>query len=358
MRNIRGSFFLYQERRVAIMKVNDKLESRKYMNRIHKKTVVLVAAAAVLLTGCRVSNPKEKDELAFRKSGIVFWEKGQYEKAAKTFQKALDCSNGRISDVEYDICYYKAYSLIQAGKKDEAIEVYDAILNYDKKQWQAWMQKGNVYASMGKYQEACNCYNRATDMTEGNFEACISIYENLKAVKATEEMSESYLRKALKYKNDDGESIRNKGRIYLLLKEYDNAKQTLSEAMNKGDEEAKLYMAQVLEATKDKDGAYAIYESYANAHKEDGAAQFRLVKMLMEEEEYEKALKYVNEAKKNINEDNEKELLTCEISAYEHLQKFEEAKKLLEEFLKKYPMDDKAKKELQFVTSRITKTEE
>ncbi len=321
------------------------------MNRVHRiKATVLVAVFAILLTGCQMANPKEKEELVYRKAGIVLLEKGEYKKAATTFQKALDCSNGRISDIELDICYYKAMALAKEGKNKKALEVYNAIISYDDKQWQAYLQRGNLYASMEEYDKACKDYNQATKLKDNDYELCIAAYENLKESMAAQEIAEAYLHKALNYKESSGVDYREKGRIYLILKEYDKAKQYLSQAQNEGDEEAKLYMAQVFEASGDSKAAYSIYESYADAHKEDGDAQLKLVNLLMEEESYDKAVKYIATAKKTISEENKKQLLTCEIAAQERLGNFEQAKSLLEVYVEEYPKDKKAEKELKFVT--------
>ena len=121
--------------------------------------------------------------------------------------------------------------------------------------------------------------------------------------------------------------------------------------------QARLYMAQVLEETEDVDGALTIYESYAKEHKKDGEAQYNLVKLLMENENYETALSYIEQAKKVVTGEQKKSILEYEVIATEKQGDLEGAKALLEEYLSLYPKDQRAAKELVFLKSCLTKKE-
>ena len=317
------------------------------------KIMMLTIAAMVLLAGCQVANPNQKDELAYRKAGIQFLNKRDYESAINAFQKALDNSNGRISEVELDICYYKAYALIQDGQDKEAIKIYDAIIDYDKEAVKAYLQRGNIYAAKGKLKQACEDYEKAISLDKNDFELYIAAYENLNAVEEGREQAKKYLKQALSILPSSGEACRNKGRIYLLLEDYDNAKQMLSQAENEGDEEAKLYMAQALLQTGDTDGAYAIYKHYAQIHKEDVESQCKLVELLMAEGDYENALTYVASAKKIADDEHRQDILRWEIISQENLGNFSEAKELLSAYLEEYPKDEEAQRELLFLKTRL-----
>lgn len=322
-----------------------------------KRWAVLTALVCCMLClqGCQVANPKEEEELAYRQAGIAFLEKGEYEQAAKTFQKALDNSNGRLTQTELDICYYKAYALSQNGQNTKAREVYDAIIAYDKKAEYAYLQRGNLSAALGNVQEACKDYEKAISLNEDNYEIYLSAYRNLLAAGEEEATAQKYLYRAIELGGKTGEDYRYRGLMYMLLQDYDNAKQELSHAENEGDEQARLYMAQVLEETEDTKGALAIYESYAKEHKSDADAQFNLVKILMESENYETALSYMDQAKKVVTGEQKKSVLKYEVIATEKQGDLEEAKALLEEYLVLYPKDQQAAKELVFLKSCLTK---
>jgi len=309
---------------------------------------ILVVAGAIIFTGCGSMNLQEKDELSYRKAGIQYMEKGNYEQAAKAFQKALDYANGRIGNVELDICYYKALSFARMGEVSKAEEVYNALINYDSDNADAYLQRGNLYAFEQKVKEAVADYEKAIALKPGKQELYMAVYENLLAAGAGKTQAQSYLKRALQLSDESGEDYRNKGKIYYILGEYDKAKQYLSMAENEGDEEARLYMARVYEAAGEKQQAYAIYESYDKTHK-DSFAKLRLVNLVMEQKEYEKALTYITEAKKLVEKDQLQQLLTYEIIALEKTGDKEQAKKALQSYTRTYPEDQKAKRELAFL---------
>lgn len=309
---------------------------------------ILLVAGAIIFTGCGSMNLQEKDELSYRKVGIQYMEKGNFEQAAKAFQKALDYANGRIGNVELDICYYKASALARMGEVKKAEEVYNALINYDSENANAYLQRGNLYVFENNLNAAVKDYEKAIALNPGKMELYMAVYENLLAAGAGKSQAQGYLKRALQLSGESGEDYRNKGKIYYILGEYEKAKQFLSMAENEGDEEARLYMARVYEATGEKQQAYAIYESYDKTHK-DSFAKLRLVNLVMEQREYEKALTYIAEAKKLVEKDQQQQLLTYEIIALEKNGDKEQAKKALLAYTRSYPEDQKAKRELAFL---------
>ncbi len=106
-------------------------------------------AAALLLASC--GNKVNTDQLAFRTYGINCMNEGRYEEAVQAFQGALDCANGNITDVEIDICLYKAKALFFAGRNEDALEVYNAILDYDNDIPVAYYQRGCLFLVTGNH---------------------------------------------------------------------------------------------------------------------------------------------------------------------------------------------------------------
>lgn len=319
---------------------------RKYM-----KTLGILCLAAVILAGCAVGNPKEETELTYRKQGIECLQAGDYEGAIEKFQSALDNSNGRISEVELDICYYKAYSQMLAGKYEDAKATYDALLDYDSENGDAYLLRGNLHLLLGDADLACKDYNEAIKCDGASYEWHMYAYEQLAALGYDSE-AKDYLQKALEIKATDKEHYRQRGRIYIILGEYAAAKEELSKAQNLGDEESKLYMAQVLELEGNYEAATGIYENYAKIHEEDAYACERLARVFMEDGRYEQALIYVEQAKKAGELSDEATLLKCEIIIYEKVGNYEKARELLGAYLEKYPLDATAQKELMFLQTR------
>lgn len=325
-------------------------------DRLGKKLITAMSCViliSVLLTGCTLPNPREKDELSYRTAGIKQMNKGDYNQALSAFQKALDNSNGRISDVELDICYYKAYCLIRVGKNEEALSVYDAIIDYDKNASEAYLLRGHLYAALDDKDAALKDYNKAISLNPRSYSYCLAAYQNLMYAGDINE-AEDYLRTGLEIKAGTAEEYCYQGRFYLLLKEYDAAKLVLSKAMNEGSEEAKLYMAAALREMGQEEQAYGIYENYVKSHNDDAEALYQIVSILTETGEYEKAISYADAAIDAAKNDNEKKkLMENKIYCLEKLYMYKEAINAVRTYLKTYPDDQVMAKELIFLNSRI-----
>ena len=308
---------------------------------------------SLLLTGCTLPNPREKDELSYRTAGIKQMNKGDYNAALSAFQKALDNSNGRISDIELDICYYKAYCLIRVGKNDEALSVYDAIINYDKSVAKAYLLRGHLNAALDNKDAAIKDYDKAVSLNPRSYEYYLAIYQNLVYSGDVNE-AEDYLRRGLEIKAGNAEEYCYQGRFYLLLKEYEAAKLVLSNAMNEGSEEAKLYMASAMRAMGQEEQAYGIYENYVKSHENDAEALYQIVEILTETGECDKALGYVESAIKAATDDSaKKKLMEYRIFCMEKLYMYKEAINAVRTYLKTYPDDQVMTRELMFLNSRI-----
>ncbi len=324
--------------------------------RLGKKFIGVMSClclTALLLTGCTLPNPRQKDELSYRTAGIMQMNKGDYKAALSAFQKALDNSNGRISDIELDICYYKAYCLIRVGKNEEALSVYDAIINYNKNIAEAYLLRGHLRAATDDIEAAKKDYNKALSLNSRSYPYYLAIYQNLVYAGDINE-AEEFLRKGLTIKASTAEEYCYQGRFYLLLKEYDAAKLVLSNAMNEGSEDAKLYMAAVLREMGQGEQAYGIYENYVKSHENDAEALYQIVSILTETGEYEKAIGYVDTAIEVAkNDSSRKKLMENKIFCLEKLGMYKEAITAVRTYLKTYPDDQVMIRELTFLNSRV-----
>ncbi len=55
----------------------------------------------------------------------------------------------------------KGQALVQFGKPDEAIKVYNKAIEIDPPTSVSWFYKGNVLRDLGKYDEAQKAYDKA-----------------------------------------------------------------------------------------------------------------------------------------------------------------------------------------------------
>ena len=78
---------------------------------------------------------------AYRGLGIAYIGTGEYDKGAEALIKALEKSNGRIKDIDYDINYYLGYAYEKAGRYSEAADVYTAIVTLRPKDTDAYYRR-------------------------------------------------------------------------------------------------------------------------------------------------------------------------------------------------------------------------
>lgn len=136
------------------------------------KRILLALVAIVLISGCSASKEdylsegetflSEKNyeqaldafgkaimedetlQLAYRGAGIASLKLEQYEKSVDYFTRSLKESNGIIGETELDLSYYLAYAQEKSGDYSGAVETYNNILEYDKKESKAVDNKEKV----------------------------------------------------------------------------------------------------------------------------------------------------------------------------------------------------------------------
>ena len=131
-------------------------ESEAIMKKIKYMAVVL--ATGLLLAGCEEDETQNNKD-AYRQIGINCMQEGDYEGAIDAFQNALDQSLAVVGEEEIDTCYYKAAAQYAAGKKEDAIETYQALINYDKKNAQAYFLLGELYRKENDMDKAKENFN-------------------------------------------------------------------------------------------------------------------------------------------------------------------------------------------------------
>lgn len=307
--------------------------------------------ACLCLAGCQNSQPVVEDQQAFRQVGINKMNEGDYAGAVDAFQKALDKSQAVIGELELDICYYKATAQYNAGDTKGAIATCDALVDYDKKDAKAFFIRGCIYLKEGDSENARKDYSKALELSGNDYALYLSVYENLSGAGFDEE-AEELVAKALELGGDSAEDHRERGHIYLIRKEYDNARKELDQAIKMGDTKALLYRAQVYDAQDDGKKAKSLYESYLEKNGSDTDTMVTLGEMQMEAGKYKRALELFQQALKAGSPENEKSLRRNEIICYENLHDFANAKEKMASYVKDYPEDEEAQRENMFLQTR------
>lgn len=292
----------------------------------------------------------ENEKLIARGRGIAYMGMTRYEEAEKWFLKALDCSNGIVEEMDYDINLYLAAVYTKQEKHAKAEEVYDAILALKPKSDDVKFLRGIARLKLNKYEEAKEDMDQVIAKNPKNFEQIIEIYEAMEAT-GHKESGQEYLTDALQNYEEQMSDF-TKGRMYFYLGEYQKAYVALDNAQKEGGVEAYLYLGRAYEATGDYNYAASVYNSYLAKEGEDSRIYNQLGLCEMKNGNYANALNAFQSGLKLEENTMKQSLLYNEIAAYEYLGNFEKAKVLMDKYLSKYPDDEKALREAGFLSTR------
>ena len=153
-----------------------------------------VCAALILLTGCAGQKERLEKEEAYRTIGIQAMEAGDYEKAMEAFNNALTQVKG-LGANEMDICYYKAAAQFAAGSYQDAIETYNALLESDDQNSDAYFLRGCVYLKSNESAKALADYEQAVRYAKDDA-IYLVIYKSLDGA-GYEKEADGYLEEAL-----------------------------------------------------------------------------------------------------------------------------------------------------------------
>lgn len=316
---------------------------------------VATVLAATLFTGC--TDERLEDELSYRQIGINCMQAGDYEGAVAAFDSALSYCVGEITETEIDICYYKAAARFASGDTQGALETYDAMIAYDKKNADAYYLRGCLMLQMGDAVKAQEDFANAVTYRAEDYDLYINIYENLSAYNLQAE-GEEYLNKAFSIKGNSAEHLANRGKIYFLLGQNENAITELTAAIDAGSIDANFTIAQVYENAGDSETAETYYKAYVDAGTADAETMNALAKIEMAKLNYPAALEYINQGLAMENVTNKRELMQNQIICLEYTGDFTGAWNVIQEYVALYPEDMDAQREYIFLKNRQVTTEQ
>lgn len=282
--------------------------------------------------------------------GIAYMGLTEYGKAVECFQNALRTSNGILQDFDFDTNFYLAAAYTKLGRYAEAEERYDAILELRSGESDAHFLRGNARMNLGNFTGAIEDFEQVISLEPKNYDRLIEIYEVL-AHFGYKEAGQEYLRTALASgdKQMDNYVI---GRIYYYLGEYQKAYLALEEAREKGGVKSYLYLGRSYEATGDYNYAASVYNNYLSKYDGNAEVYNQLGLCEMMKGEYRKALEAFQAGMKLGQSEMLQTLSFNEIIAYEHLGEFQQARALMDNYMKNYPDDEQARREYGFLSTR------
>ena len=309
-------------------------------------TTVFIMAG---LTGCKFGNNEQQE--AYKKAGMEAIAAGDYSGAVDQFQAALGEAHARVGVEEIDISYYKAAAQYMAGDIDGAIATYTNLIEYDKKSTDPYFLRGSLYLDTNQPEPGLADYKSALELDKENYDLYVAIYYNLMAKGYADEASE-IINTAIAIEGDKAYNYMERGKIYLILEQYDLAETTFKKAINAGDADGYIYLAQISSHNGDAEAAMNYLKKFQKSGEESSEAYDTIGKLYMMQGDYEGALEQFDKGLSLKKITNEKDLRKDQIAAYEYSGDFATARDKATEYVEKYPEDATVARELVFLQTR------
>lgn len=288
-------------------------------------------------------------QLAYRGLGMTFMNEGDYEAARDNFILALQSGKNSVGSLEVDISMYLASAYSKLNEYEKAVETYSNVLELKKKNDELYFLRGVAYLKLQETDKAIADFDKTISLDSKNVTRYINVFTSLKQG-GQEEKGREYINKALSFLGDN--QGLQKGELYYYLGEYDSAIAELENLSESGDNVATLYMGKSYEALGDVNYAASLYEKYLKADEGNGEVYNQLGLCKLSMEDYKGALECFQKGIKLGGEQKLQELYFNEAVACEYNGDFATAKTKFNEYLKRYPNDEKAKREAEFLKSR------
>jgi len=293
---------------------------------------------------------------ALRGLGIAYIANGQYEEAVDVLIKALNKSNGRIKEIDYDINDYLGYAYAKSGQYQNAVDIYSALLALHPSDTDAYYQRAICYLNMGQMTLADQDFAKVTAKNSENYDLHIQIFFSIKnAGFATE--ANSYLQAIL----EDGKrkiSDYDRGRMCYYLGNYSDARVYLEKAKDFSNPDTILMLGKTYEAIFDYSYAASLYAQYLDTKGNNAAVYNQLGVCRFNLEDYDGAIAAFSFGLKLNDPEWNKELLYNEAVTYEYKLDYDTALAKFSEYVEMFPKDENAQHEYLFLLTRAKGIEE
>ncbi len=341
-----------------------------------------VLAACVLLGGCAMGGPNgknttagntaleegsyekaaelftkaaedgEEEVLAYRGLGMAYMGLAQYEEAVDAFEDALESADKKMPDTVKDIRLYLSSAKYRLGEYEDTETICSEILSGGGEDCvDAYFLRGASLLMQGDEEEAKKDFDAAVGITPDDYALYLNIYmcyeeANLSGI------GSSYLQSALDIHGDTMEDAYHRGRIYYYLGDYEKAQSELIHSAEEKHEDSMYLMGQVYLALEDYTHARNMYENIRAAFGDSSQCYNGMAMCAMREGKYDEALQYIQQGLQMDGFEGKQELYFNEMVAYEKKLDFAVAKQKAQEYVVRYPSDERGQKEMLFLESR------
>lgn len=291
-----------------------------------------------------------KPAQSYRGAGVAQMKLGNYEDAITNFNNALACDKvGR--KLKKDILSYRAAAYLKIKAYNEAMTDCQTLAESYDMDADLYFLTGEVALAMDSYEEAGSDFEQAYG-EDATYDRAIQIY-GAYLEKDMEADGTRYLEAALKTEPKNAEDYCNRGKVYYYMEDYSNAQKELTEAVNQKSTEGMLLLGMVYRAQGDTSNARSMYQQYVSADDSDPAKGYNGLALCdMDDGSYDSALENISKGLEDASTEEMQDLLFNEIVVYEKKLDFATALSKMQEYIKMFPDDENAAKELTFLQSR------
>ena len=246
---------------------------------------------------------------------------------------------------------YRATAELKAELKDSAMADCQTLAENYTMDAETYYLTGCVALAMDSYDEASQNFTEAYG-EDASYDRAIQIYEAY-LEKDMEADGTRYLEAALKTEAKSAEDYCDRGRVYYYMEDYTNAQKELTEAVNQKSTEAMILLGMVYRAQGDTANARTMYQQYVAADDSDPARGYNGLALCdIDDGSYDSALENITKGLEDASTAEMQDLLFNEIVVYEKKLDFATALSKIQEYVKMFPDDENAQKELTFLKSR------
>lgn len=297
----------------------------------------------------------KNNKKAYRGLGILSYTKGDYGEAIEQFEKALTIDS--LNEYDQDIISYIGNANYALGDYETAISNYTEVLKSDEKNQSVLCSRGQAYVQLEQYEESIKDFMAAKKLAPNDFDIYFSLYQMYEAQNDTEN-AEKILNEAANLKVNDLNDQFALAKVHYYQGNLEQAFDEFESLSKEGFVESNLFMGDIYYSEGNYAKACTYYEEYLASGATFQANYYsRLITCYIETENYAKAKTVMKEALSKDSNSSSKDLLKNEIILYECLGNYKTAYKKAKAFVKNYPDDEDAKKELEFLKTRQSKDE-
>lgn len=292
----------------------------------------------------------KKSSTAHKGLAIAYLNTGNYDKVLEEIALVLEYADGKVTDLEKDALNYRAKAEYMLGKYDDAIKTYGILIEVGYKQKNEYFERGKTYLAKADITKAMEDFKSVIELDKNDYDTYYGIYCALKDA-GYEDESIQMIKGTLSINDDNAKGYYNKGKTYYILNDMDKCVTELTQAREAGSIEASYLLGVVyMQKAEYQKAEPALLEVISSEDGKSAEAYNALGQCYFRQANYDKAISCFEQGLTDY-EDDETLLINMAV-AYEYKQDFSMAAIKFNDVLNKYPDNEVAKHELEFLSGK------